>query len=93
MLDSFATRDTLKVNGSSYQIASLPKLGQRFDIKRLRASTEAIAHAAPTDRRRGNPGSDHRDAPFSANAERYKAKVSCATTSSAKRAAAAGSTR
>ncbi len=33
MLDSFATRDTLKVNGSSYQIASLTKLGQRFDLK------------------------------------------------------------
>jgi aconitate hydratase len=42
MLDSFATRDTLKVNGSSYQIASLTKLGERFDIKRLPYSMKIL---------------------------------------------------
>ncbi|WP_346950536.1 aconitate hydratase AcnA, partial [Dyella sp.] len=42
MLDSFATRDTLKVNGSSYQIASLAKLGQRFDIKHLPYSMKIL---------------------------------------------------
>jgi aconitate hydratase len=42
MLDSFATRDTLKVNGSSYHIASLPKLGERFDIKRLPYSMKIL---------------------------------------------------
>jgi len=42
MLDSFATRDTLNVNGSSYQIASLTKLGQRFDIKRLPYSMKIL---------------------------------------------------
>ncbi|BFI96344.1 MAG: aconitate hydratase AcnA [Rhodanobacter sp.] len=35
MLDSFATRDTLAVNGRQYFIASLDKLGRRFDLKRL----------------------------------------------------------
>jgi aconitate hydratase len=42
MLDSFATRDTLKVNGSTYQIASLTKLGERFDIKRLPYSMKIL---------------------------------------------------
>jgi aconitate hydratase len=42
MLDSFATRDTLKVNGSSYQIASLTKLGQHFNIKRLPYSMKIL---------------------------------------------------
>ena len=42
MLDSFATRDTLKVNGSSYQIASLAKLGQRFDIRHLPYSMKIL---------------------------------------------------
>ncbi|SFS14829.1 aconitate hydratase [Dyella sp. OK004] len=42
MLDSFATRDTLKVNGSSYQIASLTKLGQRFDLKHLPYSMKIL---------------------------------------------------
>src|SRR5215469_9389718 len=42
MLDSFATRDTLKVKGSSYHIASLTKLGQRFDIKRLPYSMKVL---------------------------------------------------
>jgi len=42
MLDSFATRDTLNVNGSSYQIASLAKLGQHFNIKRLPYSMKIL---------------------------------------------------
>jgi aconitate hydratase len=42
MLDSFATRDTLNVNGSSYQIASLTKLGQRFDLKHLPYSLKIL---------------------------------------------------
>ena len=42
MLDSFATRDTLDVNGSSYQIASLTKLGQRFDLKHLPYSLKIL---------------------------------------------------
>ncbi len=35
MQDSFATRDTLSVNGRQYRIASLARLGQHFDLKRL----------------------------------------------------------
>jgi aconitate hydratase len=42
MLDSFATRDTLNVNGSPYQIASLTKLGQHFNIKRLPYSMKIL---------------------------------------------------
>jgi len=42
MLDSFATRDTLKVNGSSYQIASLAKFGQKFDLKHLPYSMKIL---------------------------------------------------
>ncbi|RDI99472.1 aconitate hydratase AcnA [Dyella solisilvae] len=42
MLDSFATRDTLTVNGSPYQIASLTKLGQRFDLKTLPFSLKIL---------------------------------------------------
>ena len=42
MLDSFATRDTLTVNGSQYQIASLTKLGQRFDLKTLPYSLKIL---------------------------------------------------
>ena len=42
MLDSFATRDTLTVNGSQYQIASLTKLGQRFDLKTLPFSLKIL---------------------------------------------------
>ncbi|MFK2931398.1 aconitate hydratase AcnA [Dyella agri] len=42
MLDSFATRDTFQVNGRSYQYASLAKLGQRFDIKRLPYSMKIL---------------------------------------------------
>ncbi|WP_426269038.1 aconitate hydratase AcnA [Dyella kyungheensis] len=42
MLDSFATRDTLTVNGSQYNIASLTKLGQRFDLKTLPYSLKIL---------------------------------------------------
>ena len=42
MLDSFATRDTLTVNGSTYQIASLTRLGERFDLKRLPYSLKIL---------------------------------------------------
>jgi aconitate hydratase len=42
MLDSFATRDTLTVNGTAYQFASLAKLGQHFDLKRLPYSLKIL---------------------------------------------------
>jgi aconitate hydratase len=42
MSDSFATRDTLAVNGKSYAYYSLPKLGQRFDIRRLPYSMKIL---------------------------------------------------
>ncbi|MBS3896254.1 aconitate hydratase AcnA [Silanimonas sp.] len=42
MSDSFATRDTLAVNGKSYAFYSLPKLGQRFDIRRLPYSLKIL---------------------------------------------------
>ena len=42
MLDSFATRDTLTVNGSQYQFANLTKLGQRFDLKTLPYSLKIL---------------------------------------------------
>ena len=42
MSDSFATRDSLAVNGKSYAFYSLPKLGQRFDIKRLPYSMKIL---------------------------------------------------
>src|ERR1700744_893676 len=42
MLDSFATRDTLTVNGSQYTFASLAKLGQRFDLKTLPFSLKIL---------------------------------------------------
>ena len=42
MQDSFATRDTLAVNGKQYRIASLAKLGQRFDLKRLPYSMKIL---------------------------------------------------
>ena len=35
MDDSFNTRARLEVNGKSFTYASLPKLGERFDIARL----------------------------------------------------------
>ena len=42
MNDSFATRDTLEVNGTRYQIRSLAKLGDRFDLKRLPYSMKIL---------------------------------------------------
>jgi aconitate hydratase len=42
MKDSFATRDSLEVNGRQYQYASLAKLGQRFDLKRLPYSMKIL---------------------------------------------------
>ena len=42
MTDSFATRDTLDVNGKQYAIASLAKLGQRFNLKRLPYSMKIL---------------------------------------------------
>ncbi len=42
MSDSFATRDTLTVNGTSYTIFSLAKLGQRFDLSRLPFSMKIL---------------------------------------------------
>ena len=34
-MNSFATRSTFELNGQRYHYASLAKLGQRFDLKRL----------------------------------------------------------
>ncbi|KAF1709809.1 aconitate hydratase AcnA [Pseudoxanthomonas kalamensis DSM 18571] len=42
MRDSFATRDTLTVNGRSYTYASLPRLGQRHDLSRLPYSLKIL---------------------------------------------------
>src|SRR3954469_25905609 len=42
MNDSFQPRDTLEVNGTHYQIRSLAKLGQRFDLKRLPYSMKIL---------------------------------------------------
>ena len=42
MTDSFSTRTTLEVGGKKYQIASLAKLGERFDIKRLPYSMKIL---------------------------------------------------
>src|SRR5690606_15967059 len=42
MKDSFATRDELDVNGKRYHYASLAKLGQRFDLKRLPYSMKIL---------------------------------------------------
>ncbi len=42
MTDSFATRDTLEVNGKQYAIASLAKLGQKFNISRLPYSMKIL---------------------------------------------------
>ncbi len=42
MTDSFSTRDTLEVDGKRYTIASLAKLGARFDIKRLPYSMKIL---------------------------------------------------
>ena len=42
MSDSFATRDHLTVNGQTYTIFSLEKLGQRFDISKLPYSMKIL---------------------------------------------------
>ncbi|MGH8234104.1 MAG: aconitate hydratase AcnA [Rhodanobacteraceae bacterium] len=42
MQDSFGIRDTIEVDGKSYQIASLAKLGEQFDIKRLPFSIKVL---------------------------------------------------
>ncbi|MDN5924204.1 MAG: aconitase family protein, partial [Xanthomonadales bacterium] len=42
MKDSFSVRDSLEVNGKRYAIASLAKLGQRFDLKRLPYSMKIL---------------------------------------------------
>ena len=42
MADSFATRAHLEVNGKSYSYASLRKLGERFDLKRLPYSMKIL---------------------------------------------------
>ena len=42
MKDSFSVRDTLEANGKRYSYASLAKLGQRFDIKRLPYSMKIL---------------------------------------------------
>ena len=42
MRDSFSVLDTLNVGGKSYRYFSLPKLGQKFDIKRLPFSMKIV---------------------------------------------------
>ncbi|TKR33258.1 aconitate hydratase AcnA [Luteimonas gilva] len=42
MADSFATRARLDVNGKSYTYASLPKLGERFDLGKLPYSMKIL---------------------------------------------------
>ncbi|MBT2142613.1 MULTISPECIES: aconitate hydratase AcnA [unclassified Rhodanobacter] len=42
MKDTFSVRDTLEVNGRKYAFASLTKLGQRFDLKRLPYSMKIL---------------------------------------------------
>ncbi len=42
MKDSFSVRDTLEVNGKHYAYASLAKLGERFDLKRLPYSMKIL---------------------------------------------------
>jgi len=40
--DTFGVRDTLKVNGKDYRIASLAKLGEQFDLARLPYSIKVL---------------------------------------------------
>ncbi len=42
MKDTFSVRDTLDVNGKTHVFASLTKLGQRFDLKRLPYSLKIL---------------------------------------------------
>jgi aconitate hydratase len=42
MKDSFSVADKIEVNGKSHKIASLAKLGQQFDLKRLPYSMKIL---------------------------------------------------
>ncbi len=42
MPDTFSSQDNLEVNGKSYRIASLAKLGERFDLKHLPYSMKIL---------------------------------------------------
>ena len=42
MKDTFSVRDTLEVNGQRHVFASLTKLGERFDLKRLPYSLKIL---------------------------------------------------
>src|SRR6201986_1114578 len=42
MTDSFATHTTLEVDGKSYKLANLAKLGEKYDIKRLPYSMKIL---------------------------------------------------
>jgi aconitate hydratase len=42
MTDSFSTHDTLEINGERYRIASLAKLGKRFNLGRLPYSMKIL---------------------------------------------------
>ncbi len=42
MTDTFATHDTFEVDGKRYRFASLRKLGERFDLKRLPFSLKVL---------------------------------------------------
>jgi aconitate hydratase len=42
MKDSFSVRDSFEANGKKYSFASLAKLGERFDIKRLPYSMKIL---------------------------------------------------
>jgi aconitate hydratase len=42
MKDTFSVRDTLEVNGQRHAFASLTKLGEHFDLKRLPYSLKIL---------------------------------------------------
>ena len=42
MKDSFSTRTSLEVNGKRYLVASLARLGERYDLKRLPYSMKIL---------------------------------------------------
>ncbi|HRO28518.1 MAG TPA: aconitate hydratase, partial [Luteimonas sp.] len=42
MADTFSTRATLDVGGKTYTYSSLPRLGERFEIKRLPYSMKIL---------------------------------------------------
>ena len=56
MKDTFSVRDTLAVNGKQYAIASLAKLGQRFDLKRLIDEAWSYQRSEADPRRIWYPG-------------------------------------